>query len=163
MHDGGLSALVREVREPVARQAFVALLAATALGLGALSSCSADENEPPVSVAMVWTDASGTALPATVVTSEAGPEHCEWQSATFLNLDGGIVAGGQQYLRDPAGSVSGALATTYQADVELPPDAHDTGFRREGAALWVASDAVFVVSPNATERWPRTVDGIGCA
>jgi hypothetical protein len=148
----------------VARPAGVAALAATAFSLAVLSSCSSDDGEPANSPgAMLWTDADGKIQPTTAVVGEAGPEHCEWQSATFLDLGGGIVAGGEQYLRDPEGVVPGRLATSYGSHVDLPSDARDTGFRRDGAALWVASDAAYIVAANGTERWPRTVDGIGCA
>src|SRR3954468_18940603 len=34
----------------------------------------------------VWTDADGTGAPTSSIASWAGPEHCDWQSMTFLHL-----------------------------------------------------------------------------
>lgn len=158
------SALNMGGARPVARAALVAALVATILGLAA---CSSDDAEPVPAYPeqMLWTNAKGKTQPNTVISSEPGPQHCEWQNVTFLSLGPNPSQGGKQYLRDPAGTIRAEyLATSYAANVELPSDARDTGFRREGSALWVTADAAYIVTPNGTERWPQTVGhGVYCA
>jgi hypothetical protein len=51
----------------------------------------------------------------------------------------------------------------FAADATLPPEARDTGSRREGSALWIAPDAAYVVGTAGTERWPRAESMVGCA
>ena len=43
----------------------------------------------------VWQDANGHAVPTTTLESWTGPEHCDWQSMTFLDL------GTATYVREP--------------------------------------------------------------
>jgi hypothetical protein len=50
----------------------------------------------------------------------------------------------------------------YRAGVSVPGNARDTGYRRNGVALWLTDDAAYVVGPTV-ERWPRVPEGIGCA
>lgn len=154
-------------------RALVARFIAVAVAAVTLAACSSDDGgsdddagkgaAPGWPGLMLWTDVEGNTQPYTVVESSPGPEHCGWQSATFLGLNGGIATGGTQYLRDPRGIVPGRLATSFAANVELPSVARDTGFRREGWALWVTADAAYIVAADGIERWPRAVDGIGCA
>jgi hypothetical protein len=109
----------------------------------------------------VWThDETGA-----ILTDIPGPSHCEWQSARMLHVeeDGQLVA---QYLRDPEGVFDFArLLDEYAEDVELPDDASDSGYRSpEGLELWFTESdtALYVVTPDGVERWPRAAEPIGC-
>lgn len=101
-----------------------------------------------------------------IITDIPGPEHCGWQSARMLHVerDGALVA---QYLRDPEGVFAGLdLLETYAQGVELPDDASDSGYRSpEGFELWFteSNTALYVVTPDGNERWPRADEPIGCA
>jgi hypothetical protein len=135
--------------------------------------------EPPVTVAAAfdqpprypgyaWTR-NGRPVPKEV-SSEAGPDHCEYQSATFLDLGWPIgspwnVTTGRQYIRDPKGVVLTYPGTTIpfrqrlQLHAALPKDARDLGYRYRSLALYLSpSDdtAIYVVGPGAVERWPRS-------
>jgi hypothetical protein len=72
-----------------------------------------------------------------------------------------------QYLRDPDGFFDFArLLADYAEGVELPDDASDSGYRSpEGFELWFTESdaALYVVTPQGIERWPRAVEPIGCA
>lgn len=106
----------------------------------------------------VWTDRDGDRVPTSVVTSFAGPEHCGWQSVTFLHLDDG------QYLRDPDHHLTGETVARYDGDVELPSDAVDTGYRPGDDELWLAADGTiaYLVTDGAVEAWPSTTRHVAC-
>jgi hypothetical protein len=107
----------------------------------------------------VWTDGAGGRVPTSAVQSAKGPEHCDWQSATFLNL------GRRQFIGDPQGKIIAKFKVPFAATVVLPADATDTGYRLDGKSLWLAADgaAAYVGTPGAFERWPAPVEMVGCA
>jgi hypothetical protein len=117
-----------------------------------------------------WQDEQGR-----TVESVEGPEHCDWQSATFLyvevDLDElGSRADRQQFIRDPEGVLSDAVDVAYDGDARLPEGAVDTGLRLETRELWAepavdspGPDAVYVVEGDSVERWPRTREEVACA
>ena len=77
---------------------------AAAAALLTIAGCSADG----------WTDGEGQVLPASVVTSFPGAEHCEWESVTFLTVGDDDVS----YARDPEGHI---VALSHWPD-EAPAD-----------------------------------------
>jgi hypothetical protein len=116
----------------------------------------------------VWTDATGARVPVTTVTSWQGPEHCDWQDITFLEI--GSEANGrgkEEYLRDTTGELGRWLDGSYDAHATLPTDATDTGWRHDGRGLWKVPDrsAAYLVDladPTDVERWPASTEPIGC-
>jgi len=92
-----------------------------------------------------------------------GPEHCEWDSATFIAFRGG------QYVRDEGGDVVALAEVTYDASAVLPQDARPTGWRRGVVELWLSPselDAqtgvyrnVYLVDPDRVERLPHFSPG----
>ncbi|MFE6889573.1 hypothetical protein [Streptomyces sp. NPDC057694] len=117
----------------------------------------------------VWQDTRGRAVSTAKVVSWMGAEHCDWQSAEFVTLDGGDDGRprGRQYLRDPEGKLTDidGLSSTYAKDVELPADAVDTGYRQDGRELWLARDRshAYVRDADGTvERWPGRKEPVGC-
>lgn len=114
----------------------------------------------------VWHDESGARVPVTRVRSGPGPEHCDWQDITFLDLGTGRDT--RQFLRDVDGELADLLVTTFDPDATLPRDARDTGLSREGRHLWLAADgtAAYLVDtddPDHVERWPASAEPIACA
>lgn len=87
-----------------------------------------------------------------------GDAHCDWQTVTFLHLDG------RQYLRDPQHLLSVSTVQPYDDDAQLPADASDTGFRRGSDELWLADDgtAAYLVTDRGVEAWPSTTGMVGC-
>ena len=80
-----------------------------------------------------------------VLEAAAGPSHCGWDSATFLNIGWPLgtsattAAQSRLYIRDPNGilvgqSLTGALAR----NPSLPADARDTGYRYGALKLYLA-------------------------
>ena len=113
----------------------------------------------------VWEDASGRREPAATIRSFQGPEHCDWQDITFLDLGSGEEA--VHYVRDSSQVLSPYLRTTFRTGATLPEDATDTGFRRSGQELWLVpgQEAAYLVSvddPGSVERWPAAESPIGC-
>ena len=107
----------------------------------------------------IWTDSAGRPVPTTTIESWGGPEHCDWQSMTFLHLGRAV------YVRNPQPDLADFFATPYEEHADLPAHAVDTGFERNGDRLWLATDRqrAFVGSPQGVEVWPRAVDPLGCA
>ncbi len=142
----------------------VALLAVllTALGLVATFWGSSDGRvAPPASRTFnIWLGLDGE--PSDVV-ELSGAGHCGWESATFITL--GRL---RRYVLDPENVVplrEGALAEGHPPTIEasLPPDAEYTGFHNDDRELWVSpaegDDAIYIVSPKVTQRWPRSLAG----
>lgn len=105
----------------------------------------------------IWLNAEGDRVPTTKVMSAPGPEHCGWQSATFLSIDG------TGYVADPKGVLDIEMAG-FDEDAVLPPDAVDTGYHRNGRRLWVSADRtiVYIVTDDRVEAWPSPPTNFGC-
>lgn len=124
------------------RVALAAVVVAAAWGL---SACGAS--------AQVWRGTDQT------VTADPGSRQCGTESVLFLAL------GDEQFVFDPGSTIDRALLTSDpEQDADLPADAVDTGLRRSDAELWLAADgdAVYVVSQDNVQKWPRAVTPIGC-
>lgn len=136
-----------------------------AQGWAAESFAWCDPSEFPASsdaerLTQIWTDRSGTRMHTDRVLEYRGAEHCDWTSVTFVVLGG---FRGQQYLRDPEGVLAPFVHGRYAAAAELPRRARDTGYRRDGAALWLDRNAAYVVTPGNVERLPAAKRPILCA
>lgn len=108
----------------------------------------------------VWVDQHGKRVPTTVIRSSQGAEHCDWDSATLLSLQGAM------FVRDPKGVLPPEwFSATFDPDVTRPADANDTGYRLDRQRLWVAADrsAAYVETENAVERWPAATHPVACA
>jgi hypothetical protein len=111
----------------------------------------------------IWTDEQGRGVSVNKISSSRGPEHCDWQTAHFLELGHG--AGRALYARDPRDVLSGLLTAPYDEDTTLPDDAHDTGYRNGEWELWLTADRkkAYVRTPHGVEAWPAVKKGMGCA
>ncbi|WP_182524479.1 hypothetical protein [Nocardioides dongkuii] len=110
----------------------------------------------------VWTDGEGRPVPTTELSAWRGPEHCDWQSMTFLRF--GERRPGPTYVRDPQRWLRDQLVVPWEPSTTLPDGATDTGLVREGRRLWRTPDAVYVGrSPADVEQWPRLRESPGCA
>ncbi len=127
------------------------------------AGCDPAEFDPSTGDAFpqqVWKDADGARIPTSVITSSQGPEHCGWESATFLRVDG------RNYVSDPRHVLDDRnLVAPFDDDAALPADAVDTGYQRQGQRVWLSSDRriAFVVTAEAVEAWPSATEQIGCA
>lgn len=143
-------------------------------GWGVLDAAWCDLSEFPPELdknhwAQVWSDRDGKRVDTRTIQSSAGPAHCDWESATFLFLDNAKT----WYLRDPEGVITNLspygkktpafVRGPYRPDVTLPKAAKDTGYRRDGMALFLTPDAAYVRYADHVEAWPRTTKGWGCA
>ncbi|MBA3310665.1 MAG: hypothetical protein H0U28_11555 [Nocardioidaceae bacterium] len=135
----------------------------TGWGMETFAECDPAELPDSVTDALgiqVWVDQTGERVPTTILQSTMGPVHCEWDSATFLEFQGGT------YIKDPEGVLPPQwFDTTFDADVRLPDDAIDTGYSLDGQRLWVSPDqsTVYVVTGQRVEPWRAPTKFVGCA
>jgi hypothetical protein len=122
-----------------------------------------DPSELPAAVTddwwlQVWHREDGSRVPTSQVSSYDGPAHCDWQDVRFLEL------GDRTYLRDPEGKLADLSQGRFDASTALPDSARDSGFRRDGWALWTVpgGDAVYLVGQGGVEKWPGARQ-VGCA
>jgi hypothetical protein len=111
----------------------------------------------------IWTDHDGAPVSTEELVSYPGPAHCDWQSVTFLELDGDWK---RTYVRQPTPELTDSLAGPYLAHTTLPGDAAPTPYERDGERLWLAADRMtaYVGSDRTdVEAWPRETTPIGCA
>ncbi|MFF5189275.1 hypothetical protein ACFY30_36820 [Streptomyces sp. NPDC000345] len=138
-------------------------------GWGPETYASCDPAELPASVTdsgdeEIWTDRDGRRVPTTTLSSYAGAEHCDWQTAHFLGMGRGEDH--RQYVRDPDGVLPGELLTApYDGDVRMPAGAHDTGYRYRDRQLWLTDErtTAYVRTPDGVEAWPLAKDMVACA
>jgi hypothetical protein len=87
-----------------------------------------------------------------------GPEHCGWQSETFIAFERG------QYLQDGDNDLAGQSGIRYEADSSLPLDARYTGWQSGSRQLWLSDHDreesgmylnIYVVTQDGIQRWPR--------
>jgi hypothetical protein len=127
------------------------------------AACDPAEFDPSVDDELpveIWVDADGNRVPTSIVTSSQGPQHCDWESVTFLWFED------SQYISDPRRVLSGVdFVAPFDDDSELPSNAIDTGYQREGRQLWVSADGsvAYLVDDNRVEAWPTSTDLVGCA
>ncbi|MEU1406547.1 hypothetical protein ABZ471_30015 [Streptomyces sp. NPDC005728] len=134
-------------------------------GWGPETHASCDPAELPAKYAAaqdweVWTDRNGERVPVSRLTSSTGPEHCNWQSAHFLDLDD------RTYVRDPDGVLGGEglLTAPYRKNVRMPAAARDTGYHSRGRRLWLTDDrdTAYVRTSGGVEAWPQAKHDVGC-
>jgi hypothetical protein len=106
----------------------------------------------------IWTDAAGAPVPTSKIQAWRGPEHCDWQSMTFLTL------GEATYVRNPQSDLAEYFDRPYLAHADLPADAVDTGYRRDGRSLWLSADKqlAYVGTRTDLEAWPHTTKPLLC-
>ena len=137
-----------------------------------LSSVAAAFDPPPSYPGYTWTR-DGRTVSLFELVSSAGPDHCGWQSATYLTIGWppGTVAEtsarARLYVRDPNGVVNTSYRDRLELHASLPPDARPTGHRHGSIEIYVSpteqDQAIYVVGPSGAERWPRSEPMALCA
>jgi hypothetical protein len=135
------------------------------------TSVSAAFDNPPEWPGYTWSR-HGHPASHDEITSAAGPRHCQWQTATFLNLGwplGSQTASARDaklFIRDPYGAVTRTYQKGWQKQARLPSDAYATGYRLDAIELYLSDSdpaGAYLVAPAGTERWPLASDFRGCA
>ncbi len=111
-----------------------------------------------------WTDADGRRQPIRAITSYEGGDCVAGTHFLELGRSGGDAAELQVYVAHGE-AFPDFFAEPYRADVDLPSDAVDTGFSREGDHLWLSPDQkrAYVGTAERVDLWPRTIQPLGCA
>jgi len=133
-----------------------------AWSLAALRACDPAEFAPGSgftgALLSVWLDANEARVPTTTLSETHGASHCDWESVTWLTLDG------LSYLRDPLDRLKFDLVVPFESNATLPESARSTGYHEGGRAIWRTTDpsVIYVVRSDGVERWPQPADQIGC-
>lgn len=120
-----------------------------------------------------WTR-NGKTVGTAVVASSGGPQHCNWQSATFLTIGWPLGTAATRstdtrlYIRDPHDVVASPnIRGPLQTHATMPADARQTGFKVRGVRLYLApsdeDSAAYLVVGSDVERWPRSDPMTLCA
>ena len=127
---------------------------------------------PPGYPGYVWTR-NGQAVKPEELGTIAASGHCGWESATLLHIGWPVgtlstsSAEARQYIRDPRGVMRARLRGSLDLHATLPSDARPTGYMYGSIQIFVSptdqDDAIYVVGPLATERWPRSDPFTLCA
>ncbi len=132
-------------------------------GVETFASCDPAEYDPSADDQIpmdIWQDSNGDRVPTSIVTSSQGPEHCDWESVTFLWYDD------RQFISDPRGALADVgLVVPFDADTDLPSDATDTGYRQDDRRLWLSADGnvAYIVDGDVVQAWPTATELVGCA
>jgi hypothetical protein len=107
----------------------------------------------------IWTDAAGNPVATNIIEAWRGPEHCDWESMTFLEFHHHGT-----FVRDPLPELAEYFDKPYRDHGALPDDAVDVGYQRDGRRLWLAPDEslAYVGTAADVEAWPREVKPLGC-
>jgi hypothetical protein len=165
--------MLRSARAVVVLAVIVAIAACTSSqpqGPNPFSVAVAFDN-PPAYPGYEWTR-NGQAVPAAELEASAGPNHCDWQSATILTIGWPLGTSAQNaghsraYLRDPKGVMGGTYKERLVKNAQLPATAKPTGYKLGAIELYLSpldqDEAVYLVTPSGTERWPRADPFFGC-
>lgn len=130
--------------------------------------------DPKITNWGTWWTVDGEAVSEQIIKSIMGPEHCSWDTVTFLYtgdpIGENMVKGSSQtFTRDPYGDLNrgGRQLVQFDDDAELPSDAEFSGYSNDGAELWISPTRiefeVFMVGNESVEKWPRMNPSVGCA
>ena len=129
-------------------------------------------DSPPAYPGYEWTR-DGKTVPREEIAAIAGPEHCGWQSATLLSIGwppgtfASTAALARRYVRDPQGAINSSLRQRLAVNIDLPRDARPTGYRLGSIEIYLSpsdqDEAIYVVGPGGSERWPRSDPMTLCA
>lgn len=102
------------------------------------------------------------------IQEQRGLAHCGQQSLRFLwwTEPSGKRRDERIYVRDPEGQFRDQWQAPYLRFTRLPNDARNSGYRRDGATIWMAAnrDSIYIKDGKNVQRWPRIPrDSIGCA
>ena len=128
-------------------------------------------DSPPAYPGYQWSR-QGKAVATEELGASAGPNHCDWQSATILTIGWppGTVsqnaAHSRSYIRDPKGVMGGTYKQRLVKDAQLPVGARPTGYKLGAIELYLnpadQDEAIYLVTPSGAERWPRADPFFGC-
>ena len=123
-------------------------------------------DNPPAWPGYAW-ERFGATVGRNELATAAGPAHCGMQSMTMLTIGwppgsrSDNAAGARQYIRDPVDKLQNSyLQGTWMRSPPRPADLADSGYHYGVLKLFFApSDQdryVYVISPDDSERWPRS-------
>ena len=110
----------------------------------------------------VWTDADGRRISSQVISSSTSDGDCLTRGVRTLRLANGDTEH-REYLAH-GDDYPDVTAEPYRADVALPADAVDSGYRHGDERLWFSPDLTraYVGGPDRVELWPRETQVLGC-
>jgi hypothetical protein len=125
------------------------------------AACDPSELDPSYDEPLrIWTDVTGERVLTSQVTTLRGAEHCGWQDVIYLQMGERVYLGGEV-----PRELWGSLVEVPAIDVEMPPDAVDTGLDSGEVALWMSPDEsmAYVVSPSRVDSFAVATEPVWCA
>jgi hypothetical protein len=128
-------------------------------------------DNPPSYPGYQWTR-NGQGVPTAELGASAGPNHCDWQSATILTIGWPLGTSAQNsmhsrsYIRYPKGVMGGTYKGRLVKDAQPPAAARPTGYKLGSIELYLSpadqDEAIYLVASSRAERWPRADPQFGC-
>jgi hypothetical protein len=119
-----------------------------------------------------WTNAEGCEVRLDIIMTRRGPDSCGGSKVADILLGWPLGSSHAEhrpyriFVRDPENVLGDSeIADAFDDGAELPAEAVDTGYRQEGAELWMqpGDDAyVYLVYADRVERWPHDGRPAGC-
>jgi hypothetical protein len=125
------------------------------------AACDRAELDPAYDEPLrIWVDAEGRRAPTLEITAYPGAEHCDWEDVIYLNYEERTYLGG-----DVPSELVPSLVTAPERDIDLPPDAVDTGFTSGDTDLWLSADEsiAYLVSPTHLDGFALAIAPVWCA
>ena len=118
-----------------------------------------------------WVDGERCSVRIDVISHTRGAEACGYEAAEFItigrplgiSIDGAPPGDIARYVWDPAGALPGGPWGQLATVGELPPAALDTGYRRDGAELWLDEQAgqLYRIVGDRAQVWHGDDTGLG--
>lgn len=119
-----------------------------------------------------WTDVDGCPVRIDVISQTVGPDHCGWETVTFLTIGDPIgssigttvITDARRFVWDPQGAlprVDDESRNEVVAVTDLPPSTYDAGYRDGTAELWLDPQdptSLYRVDGAVAERYVADLD-----
>lgn len=120
-----------------------------------------------------WTTSEDCAVRLDIIMTRRGPDACGGAKVADILIGWPLGSSHDEhrpyriFIRDPENVFGDSeTAAGFDADGERPADAVDTGYRQEGAELWMRPDDdafLYLVYADRVERWPHDPNPVVCA
>jgi hypothetical protein len=117
-----------------------------------------------------WETASGCPIRLDILMTRQGPDACGGDKVADILMGTPLGKPSDEspriYVKDPTNVFNDdATANAYDSAATLPDTARDSGYRQDGAEMWIVPEDdqfIFLVTGDNAERWPLDPSPAGC-